>query len=86
MKNDAPSTNGKHDVADGEPTGVVEGHLMHGRGAFGFADGSVFEGAWAYGRMNGTGEYRYARGMKYTGVPGQQARGKGVMIWPDEAV
>ena len=60
-----PATGGSHETTDGNPSlvypdGTYEGRINddgvpHGKGKMVFQDGSIYEGDWANGQMDGNG-------------------------------
>lgn len=61
----------------------VEG-LMHGHGAYSFANGDHYTGDWREGLRHGKGEYSWRNGCKYVGEWRDNKRhGRGLFTWSE---
>ncbi|GAA4823239.1 hypothetical protein GCM10023331_04610 [Algivirga pacifica] len=67
--------------------GKWQDNLMHGRGVLHYADGSTYEGYFAYGKKHGYGVFTWADGDKYTGgFKEGKMHGRGVLEQTDGSV
>lgn len=90
-----PATGGSHETTDGNPSlvypdGTYEGRINddgvpHGKGKMVFQDGSIYEGDWANGQMDGNGVCKYSdgRGEYHGNWKGGHPHGKGTCLFSD---
>ena len=58
----------------------------HGKGKVFFKDGSIFEGHWLYGMVNGLGRHIHSDGAYYLGQwKDDMVHGKGILMHKDGA-